>query len=177
MDLLSKDIIKQALQAYDGTLVIVSHDRDFLDGLVDKVYEFKDGNVKEHLGGINDFLEKKRLSNMQELERHAPKRENDAQVNAVKGGTSVAKSGSAAVKSEPKLTFQQQKELARVENKKKQRIAKLEEEIAQLEEQMAAIEKELSTDNKPENLMKLSCEYEELKGKLDRKMDEWSSLA
>ena len=71
MDLISKDILKQALQAYDGTLVIVSHDRDFLDGLVDKVYEFRDGKVKEHLGGIGDFLERKKMENLNELERKA----------------------------------------------------------------------------------------------------------
>ena len=72
MDLLSKDILKQALQRYDGTLVIVSHDRDFLDGLVNKIYEFKDGRVKEHLGGVNDFLERKRLENLTDLERRTP---------------------------------------------------------------------------------------------------------
>ena len=72
MDLLSKDILKQALQRYDGTLVIVSHDRDFLDGLVNKIYEFKDGRVKEHLGGVNDFLERKRLENLTDLERRPP---------------------------------------------------------------------------------------------------------
>ena len=64
MDILSKDILKQALVRYDGTLIIVSHDRDFLDGLVDKVYEFRDGHVKEHLGGIQDFLEKLRIENL-----------------------------------------------------------------------------------------------------------------
>ena len=72
MDLLSKDILKQALQRYDGTLIIVSHDRDFLDGLVNKIYEFKDGRVKEHLGGVNDFLERKRLENLTDLERRTP---------------------------------------------------------------------------------------------------------
>ena len=72
MYLLSKDILKQALQRYDGTLIIVSHDRDFLDGLVNKIYEFKDGRVKEHLGGVNDFLERKRLENLTDLERRTP---------------------------------------------------------------------------------------------------------
>ena len=69
MDIRSKDILKQALQRYDGTLVIVSHDRDFLDGLVDKVYEFRDGHVKEYLGGVRDFIEKRRIENLQDLER------------------------------------------------------------------------------------------------------------
>ena len=69
MDIRSKDVLKQALQRYDGTLVIVSHDRDFLDGLVDKVYEFRDGTVKEYLGGVRDFIEKRRIENLQDLER------------------------------------------------------------------------------------------------------------
>ena len=77
----------------------------------------------------------------------------------------------------PKLSYAEQKELARIENRKKQKIAKLEEEIASMEEQLAAIEKELEGDAKPDNLMKLSVQYEEIKNRLDRKMDEWSSLA
>ncbi len=85
MDILSKDILKQALVRYDGTLIIVSHDRDFLDGLVDKVYEFRDGHVKEHLGGIQDFLEKLRIENLNELERHNPaKKKEDAVQQAAK---------------------------------------------------------------------------------------------
>jgi hypothetical protein len=71
LDLRTKDVLKQALQDFDGTLIVVSHDRDFLDGLVTKVYEFGGGKVKEHLGGIYDFLETKRLENLQELERKA----------------------------------------------------------------------------------------------------------
>ncbi|MCQ2165501.1 MAG: ATP-binding cassette domain-containing protein, partial [Bacteroidales bacterium] len=69
MDIRSKDILKQALRSFDGTLLIVSHDRDFLDGLVDKIYEFRDGKVKEHLGGVQEFLERRKLENLQELER------------------------------------------------------------------------------------------------------------
>ena len=69
LDMKTKDILKQALKDYDGTLILVSHDRDFLDGLVTKVYEFGDKRVKEHLCGIYEFLEKKKLENLQELER------------------------------------------------------------------------------------------------------------
>ncbi len=68
MDLRSKDVLKQALQKYDGTLIIVSHDRDFLDGLVEKIYEFADGGVKEHLGGVDDFLYRKKISSLREIE-------------------------------------------------------------------------------------------------------------
>ena len=69
LDMKTKDILKQALKAYDGTLIVVSHDRDFLDGLVEKVFEFSDGRVREHLCGVYEFLEKKKMENLQELER------------------------------------------------------------------------------------------------------------
>jgi ATP-binding cassette subfamily F protein 3 len=69
LDMKTKDILKAALQAFDGTLILVSHDRDFLDGLVSKVYEFGEGRVREHLGGVYGFLEKKRIENLNELER------------------------------------------------------------------------------------------------------------
>ena len=65
----TEDVLKQALQDFDGTLIVVSHDRDFLDGLVTKVYEFGHGRVREHLGGIYDFLESKKLESLQELEK------------------------------------------------------------------------------------------------------------
>jgi ATP-binding cassette subfamily F protein 3 len=70
LDLKTKDILKQALRDFDGTLIVVSHDRDFLDGLVSKVYEFGGGRVREHLCGIYEFLEKKKMENLQELERN-----------------------------------------------------------------------------------------------------------
>ena len=69
MDMRSKDILKTALQKFDGTVVVVSHDREFLDGIVDKVYEFRDGGVREYLGGIYYFLEKRKLENLHEIER------------------------------------------------------------------------------------------------------------
>lgn len=69
LDLRTKDVLKQALQEFDGTLIVVSHDRDFLDGLVSKVYEFGDGRVQEHLGGIYEFLESKKMESLHELEK------------------------------------------------------------------------------------------------------------
>ena len=96
MDLLSKDILKQALQRYDGTLVIVSHDRDFLDGLVNKIYEFKDGRVKEHLGGVNDFLERKRLENLTDLERRTPAATATAAARTATATAAAAGAGASA---------------------------------------------------------------------------------
>ena len=86
MDIRSKDILKQALKSYDGTLIIVSHDRDFLDGLVDKLYEFRDGKVKEHLGSVSEFLEKRKIESLNELERHFRKEEPAASAPEKKAG-------------------------------------------------------------------------------------------
>lgn len=160
MDLLSKDILKQALLKYDGTLVIVSHDRDFLDGLVNKVYEFRDGTVKEHLGGISDFLERKRLSTLSELERK--------------------ETAAAAVEEKPKpapgVSYAEQKEQAREIKRRRARVERCENEIAQLEDKLGKVEKLLTEKSDSQGLSELLNEYDELKGMLDKKMDEWLKL-
>lgn len=160
MDLLSKDILKQALLKYDGTLVIVSHDRDFLDGLVNKVYEFRDGTVKEHLGGISDFLERKRLSTLSELERK--------------------ETSAAAVEEKPKpapgVSYAEQKEQAREIKRRRARVERCENEIAQLEDKLGKVEKLLAEKSDSQGLSELLNEYDELKGMLDKKMDEWLKL-
>ncbi len=154
MDILSKDILKQALVRYDGTLIIVSHDRDFLDGLVDKVYEFRDGHVKEHLGGIQDFLEKLRIENLNELERHNPaKKKEDAVQQAAKEEQKQAAHQS----------YQARKHLSKEEKKMKNRVDFLEKEIAKLEEKQKVFE--------------LTRQYLENKRELDAKTDEWASLS
>ena len=160
MDLLSKDILKQALLKYDGTLVIVSHDRDLLDGLVNKVYEFRDGTVKEHLGGISDFLERKRLSTLSELERK--------------------ETAAAAVEEKPKpapgVSYAEQKEQAREIKRRRARVERCENEIAQLEDKLGKVEKLLAEKSDSQGLSELLNEYDELKGMLDKKMDEWLKL-
>lgn len=74
MDIPSREVMKEALKQYTGTLVVVSHDRTFLDGLVDKIYEFRDGKVKEHLGGIREFMERRKLETLRDLEKQSCKR-------------------------------------------------------------------------------------------------------
>lgn len=159
MDLLSKDILKQALLRYDGTLIIVSHDRDFLDGLVNKVYEFKDGKVKEHLGGISDFLERKRLANLSELERKnvVPEPEHKA-------------------KPLQKNNYREQKEQEREVKRRKARIERCENEISQLEDKLKVVEEKLATKADSHGLGEMLNEYNELKNTLDKKMDEWIKL-
>ena len=165
MDLISKDILKQALQAYDGTLVIVSHDRDFLDGLVDKIYEFKDGKVKEHLGGVQDFLARKRLENLSELERKAP---------------SSATASSAApqqAKAEAQLSYQQMKEIEREKSKLKKKIQQCEARIEELECTIAQLEEELGSATDTAKILELTAKYDAAKRELDAKMEEWAELS
>lgn len=163
MDIRSKDILKQALKAYDGTLIIVSHDRDFLDGLVDKLYEFRDGKVKEHLGGVQEFLERRKLENLSELERHyKPETEKPAEV--------VQK------KEEAKQEYQAKKFVSKEEKKIRNRISFLEKGIEQIETKMAEIESVLMNPGPDDDIMELTRAYLENKRELDFKMEEWEKL-
>ncbi|MBR5184096.1 MAG: ATP-binding cassette domain-containing protein, partial [Bacteroidales bacterium] len=173
MDLISKDILKQALQAYDGTLVIVSHDRDFLDGLVDKIYEFKDGKVKEHLGGVQDFLARKRMENLSELERKAPAAASDAPAAA----NSTKKGEEIVGKQEKQLSYQQMKEIEREKSKLKKKIQQCEARIEELEGIIAQLEEELGNVTDPGKIMELTSKYEAAKNELDQKMEEWAELS
>ena len=163
MDIRSKDILKQALKAYDGTLIIVSHDRDFLDGLVDKLYEFRDGKVKEHLGGVQEFLERRKLENLSELERHYKLVEE-------KPAEAVQK------KEEAKQEYQAKKYLSKEEKKIKNRISFLEKGIEAIEVKMAEIEAKLMSPGPEDDVMDLTRAYLENKRELDYKMEEWEQL-
>ena len=163
MDIRSKDILKQALKAYDGTLVIVSHDRDFLDGLVDKLYEFRDGKVKEHLGGVQEFLERRKLENLSELERHyKPVEAKPVEV--------VQK------KEEAKQEYQAKKFVSKEERKIRNRISFLEKGIESIENTMAEIEAKLTSPGEGDDIMELTRAYLENKRELDFKMEEWEKL-
>ena len=160
MDIRSKDILKQALKAYDGTLIIVSHDRDFLDGLVDKMYEFRDGQVKEHLGTVAEFLEKRKIENLNELERHfRPASEVPAEV--------VEKKAVSQQK------YQEKKFVSKEERRLRNRVAFLEKSIGETEEKMKNIEAVLANPGPQDDIMELTREYLELKRDLDAKTDEW----
>ena len=163
MDIRSKDILKQALKSYDGTLIIVSHDRDFLDGLVDKLYEFRDGKVKEHLGGVQDFLERRKLENLSELERHY-------KVVEEKPAEVVQK------KEEAKQEYQAKKFVSKEERKIRNRISFLEKGIETIETKMAEIEAVLSNPGPGDDVMELTRAYLENKRELDFKMAEWEQL-
>jgi len=162
MDIKSKDILKQALKSFDGTLIVVSHDRDFLDGLVDKMFEFKNGKVREHLGSVAEFLEKRKLDSLHELERSSAEKSRDE-------GTDRAKAGQKEV-------FEQNRRDVRTDRKRKNRISYLECEIAKLEKAMKEIETVLSAPSETDDVMELTRKYLELKRDLDAKTDEWGSL-
>lgn len=176
MDLISKDILKQALQAYDGTLVIVSHDRDFLDGLVDKVYEFRDGKVKEHLGGIGDFLERKKMENLNELERKAQINTQNKPESERAEKVSSNKIEEMSNKEASKQSYLEHKEREKEKRKLQGKIDKCEKEIAQLEEDLKEIESKLSSLSDVGEIEKCSKEYESKKSQLDAKMEEWIEL-
>ena len=159
MDIKSKDILKQALKAYDGTLIVVSHDRDFLDGLVDKMYEFRDGQVREHLGTVSDFLAKRKLETLQELERKSEAQAAPKQEDLQK-----------------KEAYEERRQESRMDRKKKNRISWLECEIGKLENRMKEIENVLAAPTEKDDIMDLTREYLECKRDLDAKTEEWGTL-
>lgn len=170
MDIRSKDVLKQALQAYDGTLVVVSHDRDFLDGLVDKIYEFRDGKVTEHLGGLQDYLYKRKLESLSELERSNP----DSKTATAKAAEPAPKKENQAV-SKP-AEGSDKKFVSKEERKILQQVAKLEEEIGTLETQLKEIEQRLMEPKEGENVMQMTDDYLRCKSLLDARTEQWAEL-
>ncbi len=162
MDIRSKDILKQALKSFDGTLIVVSHDRDFLDGLVDKLYEFRDGKVMEHLGTVSEFLEKRKLESLNELERHSE--------------APQPKETAAPAKNSGGEQFQKMKAVSKEARKMKNRIDYLEKQISAHEERMAEIEKILANPGNNDDILELTREYLEHKMNMDNETLEWTSL-
>ena len=173
MDIKSKEILKDALKAYDGTLIVVSHDRDFLDGLVDKMYEFRDGKVKEHIGGVQDFLEKRKIESLQELERRFG-REMADQVGH--DGKLSGQDGKDGKKEDAREAFERKRSESKEIRRIRHRIEFLEGEISKLEGKMKEIEKVLSNPTAGDDIMELTRTYLEDKRELDHKTAEWESL-
>ncbi|MBS7296743.1 MAG: ABC-F family ATP-binding cassette domain-containing protein [Bacteroidales bacterium] len=159
MDVKSKDILKQALKSFDGTIVVVSHDRDFLDGLVDKMYEFRDGHVTEYLGSVTDFLAKRKIENLQELERKMEPQKAISEQKVVQ-----------------KQNVELRKQEVKMDRKKKNRISYLECEIEKLEQKMKDIESVLSAPGEGDDILELTRSYLEYKRDLDAKTEEWGEL-
>jgi len=182
LDMRSKDILKNALLAFDGTLIVVSHDREFLDGLVDKVFEFRHRKVKEHLGGIFDFLQRRKLDSLQEIERKNEQK--SAQVArstaAVKTPqrkvekSSPADSSSSEVESggSHKEQYARRKEVEKKIRKIKNRVKALEREVEEIEAELARMDEMLMN---PENIkdMQVYEDYEQLKLRHDEALANW----
>ena len=165
LDMRSKDILKEAIAGFEGTVIVVSHDRDFLDGLVTKVYEFGGGLVKEHLGGIYDFLQKKRIDSLNELQKSA------TPSTASSTPDEAPKESSAA-----RLSYEEQKERNRRLKKLERRVADCEAEINQTEAAIAILEQKLATPEGASD-MSLYDQHRKLKEQLDRVMDEWEAAS
>ncbi len=158
LDMRSKDVLKNALKDFDGTVIVVSHDRDFLDGLVEKVYEFGNKRVVEHLGGIYDFLERKKMQNLQELEISNKKTNEPAESE---GPT------------QNKLSYEARKELNKAVKKQEKLIAELEKKIEELETSIAELEAKLATPEGASDT-ELYTQYADLKKSLSETMDQWT---
>ena len=176
MDIKSKEILKQALKAYDGTLIVVSHDRDFLDGLVDKMYEFRDGKVREHLGSISDFLEKRKIESLQELERRFPAAESTVPDSSPTIGQVSTSTAATGKKEQAKQNFEQRRSESKEIRRIKHRVEFLEGEIGKVEAKMKEIEKILSNPTSSDDIMELTRTYLESKRELDAKTAEWEDL-
>ena len=165
-DISSKNILKKALQSYNGTAVIVSHDREFLDGLATKVYEFSNKKITEHFGGINDFLQKKKLSEQGRGVLNTPK------LNKGVCNTPLQHHPNAPI-SENKLNYEEQKELQKQQRKKDKQIAEIENEIHQLEQEIAEMEKSFAEGISNEEI---AVKYHKTKHLLEQKMYEWEVM-
>jgi ATP-binding cassette subfamily F protein 3 len=163
LDMQSKEILKEALAHFTGTVIVVSHDREFLDGMVDCVYEFRNKKIKQHLGGIYDFLQKKKMESLKELE-----------VPSANGNLPKNNKPNNEAKNRG-ISFEERKEINR-------NISKLEKAVVDLEETIESLENEISEMDellaKPENLNDegIYNNYDTLKTKLAKTMEQWEKL-
>jgi ATP-binding cassette subfamily F protein 3 len=159
LDMRSKEVLKNALNDFNGALILVSHDRDFLDGLVDKVYEFRNRNLKEHIGGIYDFLKKREIKHLDDLEA----------INSEKTKKSVNKSKTG------KQVYEERKEHNRKINKIEKEISEIEKRIAEIESRQEELN-QLMADPENHSDEKIYKEYGEIKEEHEEKMKQWENL-
>lgn len=178
MDMRSKDILKSAIMKYDGTVVVVSHDREFLDGMVDKVYEFRDGGVREYLGGIYYFLEKRKLESLHELERRNVLAGKSASADTGGKGTAAitrpnASADAAAVSG--KASYEQKKEQEKLLRKLRKAVETIEADLADIERQIAAYDAKFASATAYDEADYKA--YNELKARYDHQMHEWEKAS
>ena len=165
LDMKTKDILKQAIKDFNGTVIVVSHDREFLDGLVDKVYEFGNKRIKEHLGGIYDFLQRKKMETLQDLERN----------NNV-GSKSVSNNSGDKEISETKLSYEERKELQRQIKRLEKAIADNEKRVEQIEAEIQSVEEQLASPEGASDTQ-LYEKHGALKKTQDEVMENWTELS
>lgn len=171
LDMKTKDILKDAIKDFDGTVIVVSHDREFLDGLVEKVYEFGGGKVRENLGGIYDFLRKKNLTNLAELERSNVASSDIKESMVVKTADNLSSQIDQAPKSKS-LSYAEQKEREKVVKKAEKSIKIAEEEVTKLENRLAELESKLSAGDASQAVLN---DYDKLTKDLENAMNEWEN--
>ncbi len=181
LDMRTKDILKDAIKSFEGTVIVVSHDREFLDGLVDKVYEFGGGKVRENLGGIYDFLRTKRIAELSELERRPLTQQEGENQKMINPEDSAEHESSGARLSDKcgrdnneKLSYAEQKEREKVIKRAEKAVKKAEERIAEIEEKIAQMESEMSAGRCDEEFL---AEYNEIRENLDAAMMEWEKAS
>lgn len=162
LDMRSKDVLKDAIRDFEGTVILVSHDREFLDGLVEKVYEFGDGKVKEHLGGIYDFLKTKQIAELTELNTSSLLQQRDNSSNPE----------ATTTQKESALSYEQQKAASRLKKKLEKAVQEAEERVAQLESAVKILEAQLSTPEGSAD-MGLYEKHGKLKAQLAAAEEEW----
>jgi ATP-binding cassette subfamily F protein 3 len=159
LDMRSKDILKQALIKYDGTLIVVSHDRDFLDGIVGKVYEFRHNRIKENIGGIYDFLRKKKIENLKDIERKEKVKSETAQVNV----------------SSNKQKYLEKKEFDRNLRKLRKRLEETELLIEKIEAEIISVDKSFMEPGNSSEAHEIDYrKYQDLKEQLNEEMNKWA---
>ena len=166
LDLRSKDVLKNAVKEFDGTVIVVSHDRDFLDGLVDKVYEFGGGKVREHIGGIYDFLEMKRLEN-----EGITGLDGETNHRTVQSAPVVQQETSAG-----RLSYEVQKEQNKLRKKAEKAVKDCEQLIEKLELEIAAVEEKMTTPEGASDMLLIN-QYTDLKKKLDAAVEDWETAS
>ena len=176
LDMPSKDVLKEAIKAFDGTAIIVSHDRDFLDGLVSKVYEFGEGKVREHLGGIYDYL---RAHNAESIHEALGEGKNEAPSAAVTASPVVAapaEKGLADENTDNKQSYQEHKEPQKKLRKAQRAVEEAEKKIASLEARIKELDA-LLMDSRNASNMELVTEYTSTQAALDRENNRWMELS
>lgn len=164
LDMRTKDVLKEAILSFDGTVIVVSHDRDFLDGLVSKVYEFGGGQVREHIGGIYDFLQKKEMESLDEL--HATGSPSANTTN------SASSNNTQPQMSEGKLSYEERKEQAKTRRKLEKEVERCETEVSRLESEKAALEAKLATPEGAADTA-LFSQYGQIQQDLSQAEDAW----